>query len=249
MTLVCQIIQNPAYRSSLALFLQIHRAMQTLYHHPICPLSRQIRVYLKEFDMEFSILKEDYWTRRKEFIKINPAGSLPVLKLENPDYILVGTYSIIEYMQETLKEFYFMPQDSIKRAETRKYISWFNEKFYREVSKILINEKMIRLLTHLGGPRSNFIMAAKSNLSQHLKFLSNLLEKNTCIVSEKISCADIAAAAQISIVDYFGEINWDSWGIIKQWYSILKSRPAFQPILQDRIAGFTPPAEYSDLDF
>ena len=223
--------------------------MQTLYHHPICPLSRQIRVYLKEFDMEFSVLKEDYWTRRKGFIKINPAGSLPVLKLESPDYILVGTYSIIEYMQETFKEFYFMPQDSITRAETRKYISWFNEKFYREVNKILINEKMIRLLIDLGGPRSNFIMAAKSNLSQHLKFLSNLLEKNTCIVSEKMSCADIAAAAQISIVDYFGEINWDSWRTIKQWYSIIKSRPAFQPILQDRIPGFGPPAEYSDLDF
>lgn len=249
MTLVCQTIQNPAYRPSLSLFLQIYGTMQTLYHHPICPLSRQIRVYLKEFDIEFSMLKEDYWTRRKEFIKINPAGSLPVLKLENPEYALVGTYSIIEYMREILKDFYFMPQDPIECAETRKYISWFNEKFYREVSKMLIDEKMIRLLMHLGGPRSSFIMAAKSNLFQHLRFLNNLLEKNTYIVSEKISCADIAAAAQISVVDYFGEINWDSWETIKQWYSIIKSRPSFQPILQDRIAGFTPPIEYSNLDF
>ena len=223
--------------------------MQKLYHHPICPLSRQIRIYLKEFGIEFSMLKEDYWLRRKEFLKINPANNLPVLELQDPISNLIGTYSIIEYMKETYENFYFMPSEKILRADTRKYISWFNNKFYREVSKILIDEKMIRLLMRYGEPRSNFIRAAKANLTEHSKFLSKILEKNSYIVSEKISCADIAAAAHISVVDYFGEINWDSWSIIKQWYSVIKSRPAFQPILQDRIAGFTPPRDYSNLDF
>lgn len=223
--------------------------MQTLYHHPICPLSRQIRIYLKESGIEFSMLKEDYWLRQKEFLKINPANNLPVLEIQSPIYNLIGTYSIIEYMKEACENFYFMPSDKILRAETRKYISWFNDKFYREVSKILIDEKMIRLLMRHGEPRSNFIRAAKANLTEHFKFLSNILEKNSYIVSEKISCADIAAAAHISVVDYFGEITWDSWSIIKQWYAVIKSRPAFQPILQDRIAGFTPPRDYSNLDF
>jgi glutathione S-transferase len=223
--------------------------MQTLYHHPICPLSRQVRVYLKELNQDFSIVKEDYWTRRNEFIKINPASNLPVLQLTSPNYALVGIYSIIEYIVETQQDFYFMPEDPVQRAEVRQYISWFNEKFYREVSKILVDEKMIRLLMRQGGPRSAFLMAAKSNLSQHFKFLTNLLEKNTYIVSEKITCADIAAATHISIVDYFGEINWDSWSALKEWYSIIKSRPSFQPLLQDRIAGFVPSSDYSNLDF
>ena len=83
----------------------------------------------------------------------------------------------------------------------------------------------------------------------HLDFLSSLLAKNTYIVSERISCADIVAACHISTVDYFGEINWEKWGVIKEWYAVIKSRPSFQPILQDRMAGFTPPEEYSSLDF
>lgn len=229
------------------LIFYLETIMQTLYHHPICPLSRQARIYLKEFNQDFSVIKEDYWARRNEFIKINPAGNLPVLQLES--HTLSGMYPIVEYLSETLEDFYFMPKDVIERAKIRQYISWFNDKFYREVSKILVDEKMIRLLMRQGGPRSGFIMAAKSNLTQHLKFLTSLLEKNTYIVSEKISCADIAAATHISIVDYFGEINWDSWSTVKEWYSIIKSRPSFQPILQDRIAGFVPPSEYSDLDF
>lgn len=223
--------------------------MQTLYHHPTCPFSRQVRIYLKEFNVEFSVVKEDYWARRAEFLQINPAANLPVLHLGEENRNLVGIYAIIEYFIDAQENFYFMPQDHLERAEIRKYVQWFNEKFYREVSKILVEEKIIRLLMRKGQPRSNFITAAKSNLNQHFKFLTNLLEQNTYIVSEKISCADIAAAAHISIVDYFGEINWDRWGVIKEWYSIIKSRPSFQALLQDRIPGFPPSMDYSKLDF
>ncbi|MDG1436271.1 MAG: glutathione S-transferase family protein [Rickettsiaceae bacterium] len=223
--------------------------MQKLYHHPMCPLSRQVRIYLKEFNKEFTLINEPYWTRREEFVKINPASTLPVLQLDSMDYSLVGIYAISEYISETQENFYFMPSDPIMRAEARRYMSWFNEKFYREVSKVLVDEKMIRLLMSQGEPRSGFIMTAKSNITQHLNFLTALLKKNTYIISEQITCADIAAAAHISIVDYFGEINWNRWSTLKEWYSILKSRPSFQPLLQDRIAGFNPSSEYSNLDF
>jgi len=223
--------------------------MQTLYHHPICPLSRQIRVYLREVGVEFTMAKEDYWMRREDFIKINPASNLPVLTLHKPQYSLVGTHPITEYLAEVYENFHLMPTDVITRAEIRRYINWFNDKFYREVSKVLVNEKVIRLLMRVGEPRSHFIRAAKSNLTQHFTFLSNILETNTYIASEQISCADVTAAAHISVVDYFGEINWDSWGVIKQWYAIIKSRPSFAPILQDRIAGFSPAKDYADLDF
>ncbi|PCJ25770.1 MAG: glutathione S-transferase [Rickettsiales bacterium] len=226
--------------------------MHIIYHHPVCPLSRQVRICLKEFDKEFSMRKEDYWKGRKEFLELNPASNLPVLVLGEPGEsggVLVGTYSIIEYMTESFEDFYLMPKAPLERAEVRKYISWFNDKFHREVSKILIDEKMIRLLMRAGEPRSVFIRAAKSNLHQHFVFLTNLLKKNSYIVSDRISYADIAAASHLSVVDYFGEINWDSWGVIKEWYSIIKSRPAFQPILQDRVAGFAPPKDYSNLDF
>jgi glutathione S-transferase len=223
--------------------------MITLHHHPICPLSRQIRVFLKELGAEFTMIKQDYWSRRKEFIEISPFGNLPVIRIDKDNLTLFGNYSIMEYLVESFENFFLMPKSITDRALIRKDISWFNEKFYREVSKILIDEKMIRLLMRVGQPRSAFIQAAKRNLNQHLTLLSNNLEKNSYISIENISCSDIVGASHISIIDYFGEINWNKWPLIKDWYSIIKSRPSFQAILQDRISGFLPPSYYSDLDF
>lgn len=222
--------------------------MQILYHHPICPLSRQILVLIRECAIECGVVKEEYWLKKPDFVKMSPSGVLPILAL-NKDHYIVGYYPIIEYIKEVQGDFYLMPNEQFQRAETRRLIHWCNEKFYREVSKILIDEKMIRLLMRLGQPRSDFLRAAKSNLNEHLKYLNTILEKKGNLVSDKITCADLALAAQLSTVDYFGEINWDSWHKIKEWYLVVKSRPSFKPILEDRIPGFTPPKDYSNLDF
>lgn len=224
--------------------------MLILYHHPICPLSRQIRVFLKECNAEFTLIKENYWHRRNELIDMNPLGTLPIIQIDKFFPVLVGNYSIIEYMVEKFEDFYFMPKSINERVLVRQNISWFNDKFYREVSKILIDEKMIRLLMHNDSPRSAFIRVAKNNLNQHFKLITHYLEQGSQhIALEHLSCADIVAASHISTVDYFGEINWDSWPIIKEWYAIIKSRPSFQTILKDRVAGFVPPINYGELDF
>lgn len=221
--------------------------MIDFFHHPICPLSRQIRIYLKELNLEVNLIKEDYWNRRKEFVEINPASTIPVLILEEGG--VIGYYAITEFLNEKFQDFHFMPKSLTDRAKVREEIYWFNEKFYREVSKIIMEEKMIRLLRRIGTPRSEYIRAAKSNLLHHFRYLTSRLERSSYIAGEVLSCGDIAAAAHVSTIDFFGEINWDSWSLIKQWYSIIKSRPSFRPILQDQFPGFFPSKEYTNLDF
>lgn len=222
--------------------------MKKLYHYPLCPLSRQIRICLKELNVSFSMIKEDYWQRHGEFLKINPAGTLPVLE-ESSGFVVSGIYPVIEYLHEKYPTFNLMDEDIDVRAEIRRLLIWFNEKFYREVTKVLIDEKVVRLMMHLGGPRTDFLRVAKSNLGNHLNYINKLLEKRGFIASDTLSVADIAASAHLSVVDYFGEINWDKWPQIREWYAILKSRPSFRPVLQDQIAGFIPPVNYSNLDF
>ncbi len=222
--------------------------MRKLYHYPICPLSRQVRVFLKELDVEFTMIKEDYWQRNKKFLSINPAGTLPVLQ-ESHNLIISGIYPITEYLHEKYPNFDFMGEEIDIRCEIRRLINWFNEKFYREVTKIIIDEKIIRSSLQLGGPRTEFLRAAKNNLTHHLTYMSNLLEIRSFIATNSLSCPDIVAACHISVLDYFGEINWDKWSFIRHWYAIIKSRPAFRSILQDQIPGFTPPPCYIDLDF
>jgi glutathione S-transferase len=64
-----------------------------------------------------------------------------------------------------------------------------------------------------------------------------------------MSYADLAAAAQLSSVDFLGDVPWDEDEAARTWYSRMKSRPSFRPLLADRIAGIAPPDQYSDLDF
>lgn len=222
--------------------------MNKLYHYPICPLSRQVRICLRELDIPFTLVKEDYWQRRPEFLQLNPAGTLPVIE-ESTGLIIPGIYPIIEYLHEKYANFYFIDKDVEVRIETRRLLVWFNEKFDREVTKVLVDEKVVRVMAGQGAPRTNFIKAAKTNLSHHLNYINALLTKRSFIASETISAADIAAGSHLSIIDYFSEINWDNWPQIHHWYSILKSRPSFRPLLQDHIAGFTPPPSYANLDF
>src|SRR5690606_40207900 len=49
---------------------------------------------------EVSLIEERPWTRRKEFLALNPAGNIPVLLAEG-DHPLVGASTIAEYLDET----------------------------------------------------------------------------------------------------------------------------------------------------
>ncbi|MGC0371782.1 MAG: hypothetical protein DGJ47_000482 [Rickettsiaceae bacterium] len=222
--------------------------MYNLFHHQLCPLSKQIRVLLDEIKTDYNLKKEDYWLRRPEFIKMNQAGTLPILQTDSNENI-IGYYAIIEFLSESSDNFFLMPKDPLSRANVRRYISWFNDKFYREVSKIIVDEKMIRPITQSGEPRGEYIRLAKNNLLHHFNLIEKTLDDSAYLSSETITCADIAAASHIAIIDYFGEIYWDRWPAIKHWYSIIKSRPSFRMILSDRIPGLNPPSHYSDPDF
>ena len=61
--------------------------------------------------------------------------------------------------------------------------------------------------------------------------------------------ADLAAAAHVSVLDYFGEVVWRFFPALKTWYMRLKSRPSFRPLLADRLPGMAPVEHYADLDF
>ncbi|MFY9590059.1 glutathione S-transferase family protein [Rickettsia endosymbiont of Halotydeus destructor] len=222
--------------------------MKKLYHYPICPLSRQARIFLKELDIQFTMIKEEYWQFNKEFLKINPASNLPVLE-ESYGLFISGIYPFIEYLHEKYPNFNFLDEDVNIRSETRRLFFWFNDKFYREVTKIIIDEKVIRSISKMSSPRTEFLRAAKNNLNHHLEYITRLFEQRSFIASDSLSAADIAAACHLSVLDYFGEIYWEKWPHIKHWYSLIKSRPSFRLLLQDRIPGFSPPQCYADLDF
>ena len=222
--------------------------MRKLYHYPLCPFSRQARILLKEYNLEFVLTKEEYWLRRPEFLVISHAGELPILLEESGEYIS-DINAIIEYLQDISESELFFSENAVEKAEVRRLISWFNNKFYREVTKYIINEKLIRLFTKSGAPKSELIRAAKTNLIYHMDYMSKLISEREFLANDKLSIADFVAASHLSVLDYFGEVSWKYHPKVQNWYSIIKSRPSFRPILSDSIAGFMPSKTYAVLDF
>ena len=70
--------------------------MTTLYHYPLCPFSRKIRLLLGEQKIGLDLIVERYWENRKEFIKLNPSGEVPILIFD--EITFCGHYAISEYI-------------------------------------------------------------------------------------------------------------------------------------------------------
>jgi glutathione S-transferase len=138
------------------------------------------------------------------------------------------------------------------KAEVRRLTAWFDNKAAGEFSLLLLFEKVIkRKIPALSnqGPNSAGIRQAKSAVRSHLEYISWLVDRRNWLAGDDFSQADLAAAAHLSVADYFGDVPWNSFENAKNWYSRVKSRPSFRSILNDRVDGFAPSNTYSDLDF
>jgi glutathione S-transferase len=228
--------------------------MLTLLQHPLCPLSRFVRLVWNEYGLEARLLEERFWERRKEFLEVNPAGSIPVLIADGTPPI-PGAAIIAEYIEETKASGIDgpMPAEPGQRAEVRRLASWFNDKFHAEVSGPLVTERVFKrhmTLEQGGGPPDTALLrAARHNIRYHLAYIGWLVRKRDWLAGDRMSLADLAAAAHLSSVDYMGDVPWTEDEAANNWYARVKSRPSFRPLLADRLGGIPPAEHYADLDF
>ena len=79
-------------------------------------------------------------------------------------------------------------------------------------------------------------------------FAHPLARKRGRVVEPSV-IADLSAAANLSLVDYSGDVPWDDHPLTKEWYVRVKSRPSFRCLLRDVIQGVPASRVYADLDF
>ncbi|MBM3502419.1 MAG: glutathione S-transferase family protein [Alphaproteobacteria bacterium] len=222
--------------------------MRTLYHFWLCPFSRKVRIALGEKSLPFELVFEKYWQRREEFLHLNPAGQVPVL-VEEDGRALAESSAIVEYLDEAYPDRLLIGFDATARAEARRLAAWFDLKFHHEVTRNLLDEKLLKRFMGMGEPSSEAIRAGRANLRAHLAYVAYLTERRNWLAGDDFSVADLAAAAHLSCLDYLGDVPWDDHETVKDWYVRIKSRPSFRPLLADHIPGLAPPRHYADLDF
>jgi glutathione S-transferase len=230
--------------------------MLTLFHHSFCPHSRFVRLALGEYGIDMHLVEERVWERREAFLALNPAGTTPVLIGED-QLAVPGAAIIAEYLDETyggdLGERRLLPATTRERIEVRRLMAWFNEKFFEEASNPLVTERIYKRFMNEedggGAPAAEVIRAAKANVRYHLAYIGWLAQRRNFLAGDRLSYADLAAAAHLSAIDYLGDVPWVEDNAAKAWYARVKSRPSFRPLLSEWLAGVPASPTYVDLDF
>ena len=224
---------------------------RTLYHFPLDPASRQARLALGEKRLPFEPVVVRYWEQPPEFTALNPSGLTPVLVEADGGRrtVVCEVRAILEHLDEQHPQPELIGRDPVERAETRRLLQWFDRKFDLEVDGYLLHEKLEKRLTKMGAPDLSNMRLGREALRVHLAYIEKLLAERDWLAGRRLSLADFAAAAHISVLDYFGDIPWREIPGAKTWYMKLKSRPCFRPLLADRWPGLAPAAHYDDLDF
>lgn len=223
--------------------------MWQLFQFPLCPFSRKVRLLLGEKGVGYDLVRESPWERRDEFLDMNPAGRTPVMVEIDKSVTLIDSAAICEYFEETVNKAPMINGTAVNRAEIRRLTSWFDEQFYQDVIAPLMHERMKKRIVDRASPDAKVLREAMKMAVQHLDYTDYLLDHRNWLAGAQLSLTDLAAAAHISVADYLGGIDWRGHPQTERWYSGLKSRPSFRPLLTERMEIISPPAHYDKVDF
>ena len=221
--------------------------MRRLYHLPLSPFCRKVRLLLAEKKLEISLIEEPVWKRQSDFIKQSPSSKVPLLKMDG--LTISESNTIFEYLEEVYPTPPLLPKIMADRVEARRFAGWFDDTFHQEVTSKLLYQRVYRQLSDSDQANSSLMKSGMVALKIHLNYLDRILEERRWLAGDIMTIADFAAAAHVSSLDYIGDIDWIGFDSIKNWYAKIKSRPAFRSLLTDYLPTFIPPKHYADLDF
>jgi glutathione S-transferase len=222
--------------------------MWQLFQFPLCPFSRKVRLLLGEKGVGYELVRESPWDKRDEFLDMNPAGRTPVMA-DGRGTVLIDSWAICEFFEETVNQAPMINGTAVNRAEIRRLTAWFDEQFHVDVVAPLMHERMKKRLIDRTSPDARMLREAMKAALNHLDYTDYLLDHRNWLAGPTMSLADLAAAAHISVADYLGGIDWRGHPQTERWYSALKSRPSFRPLLSERMEVIAPPAHYDKVDF
>lgn len=222
--------------------------MWQLYQFPLCPFSRKVRLVMSEKGVGYELWRENPWEGRDEFLRLNPAARTPVLHDAEKDLTLVDSRAICEYFEEVVEKTQLIAGNAAQRAEVRRLVALFDENFFGDVTAPLLHERMKKRIVYRQSPDSKVLREAMKLAHEHLYYIDYLVDRRPWLGGATFGLADIAAAAQISVADYLGGLDWAGHDQARSWYAVIKSRPSFRPLLAERMEVIHPPSHYANVD-
>lgn len=201
-----------------------------------------------EKNIAYELVREYPWAASDMFLNLNAAGRTPVVVNEEKKITIADSRAIGEYFEETVERSPMINGTAANRAEIRRLTALFDENFYHDVTEPLLSERMKKRIVFKQPPDSRVLREAMRMAHGHLDYMDWLIDTRPWLAGSTMSMADLAAAAQISVADYLGGIDWKGHEQTRGWYAVFKSRPSFRPLLSERMDVIKPPAHYALVD-
>lgn len=224
--------------------------MLKLYHWPLDPAARTVRLALGEKRLGVDLVESRPWAPHPDIDALAPGAIIPALVDKGPEgrVVAIGTQAILEHLEEAHPAPRLLPAGRQDRAEARRLWRWCEETFI-DVMDTLLRERVIQWIRRDREPDSTALRKGAHALRGRLTFLNALAEERSHMAGRALTLADLAIAAHLSSLDYFGDVDWAPVPELRAWYARMKSRPSFRPLLGDRIESARPAKHYADLDF
>jgi glutathione S-transferase len=213
--------------------------MRKLTHLLLSPPSRFARLIIGE-----KWLSCDWVTPEDLF------GHLPVF-VDLDGTRCEGLWAIVDHLEGTYIDQPLTPEGPNARAESLRLLDWAMGPLMESVTRRIVFEKGSQRYTGAPvtrAPDMDIVRKGRELLKPILTKLGEAAEMNGYLASREVSLGDLAVAAHLSALDYFGEVPWVDFPAIAEWYMRMKSRPSFRSLLNDRIPGQPPVSHYSDPD-
>ena len=225
--------------------------MPRLLQHRLDPASRLARLMFSEYGIAIELEDVRPWRRDPHILELNPAATVPIL-IDDGEPPSVGTLAVIHAIEDRYSPSAvagLFPTQGRDRAEMWRLSEWVLIKLNDEVTRYVIEEKIVKRDTPGATPDPSVLRVAKANLVEHMLYFNWLFATRQWLAGDSMTLADFALAAHLSALDYLGDVDWETSVETRHWYARIKSRPAFRTLLTDRVGGMPPHAGYADLDF
>ena len=195
----------------------------------------KVRIALLEKGIEH---EEDSGARpsqSEEFLARSPLGKVPFLELDGGRR-LSESDAICEYLEEAYPQKPLLPRDPWQRAKVRELI------LYLEVHVELVARRLYGQVFFGKPPSESARQSVERELGRGLRGLKRLVKFNPFIAGPELTLADCAAFCHLPLVSLatkaaYGRDFLEDLPQVKPYIAMLKQRPAFARVDEDRKAA------------
>jgi glutathione S-transferase len=198
-----------------------------LYHNPLSPNVRRVRLTAAVLGMELEEKKLDFARgehKNPEYLALNPNGAVPTLV--DGDFVLTESRAIMQYLASKKPESGLLPRDEAARADVTRWQFWDSSHFSPQLATLAF-EKLIKGMMGMGDPDPRKIDEALGNFRRFGAVLNKRLEGKQYVVGNALTIADLTLASSL-MYSKQAEVPVGELSNVQTWFSRISDLEAWK---------------------